>query len=208
MAETAQSEATATLNDRRSEIIATARSVLAEKGPGALTMRHIADLVGIKLASLQYHFPNKAALIEALSADVVAHYEEHLEQVATEHEEDPELYLAELIRWIRSEKDGEWRLIHRLEVQFWAMALTDETVAKAQVEFFAGYRELLADIIRRINPELTELQALQRGALMSVMIDGCCLIENDALPRDSVLSQLTDELIKTALELAKRPAEC
>ena len=190
---------------RRAEIIQTARAVLAEKGPAALSMRHIADEVGIKLASLQYHIPNKAALIQALAEDVVQHYDQHLEEYVQGDSGDAEMVLEEIIRWIRSPKEGEWRLIHRLEVQFWAMALIEPVVAEAQHQFFQGYRQFLADLICRINPALSWDEAIQRGALMSVMIDGCSLITSELQPRDPQLDHLTDELVTTALQLAKRP---
>ncbi|XOV82421.1 MAG: TetR/AcrR family transcriptional regulator [bacterium] len=191
--------------NRRAEIIETARAVLAEKGPAALTLRHIADEVGIKLASLQYHIPNKAALIKALAEDVVQHYEQHLNDYVQDDSADPEHALEEIIRWIRSPKKGKWRLIHRLEVQFWAMALLEPDVAQAQHQFFQGYRQFLAALICRINPALGRAEAVQRGALMSVMIDGCALITSELQPRDPQLKHLTDELVTTALALAKRP---
>ena len=190
--------------DRRQEIIATARRTLAEKGPAALTMRHIADEVGIKLASLQYHFPNKAALIDALAEDIVQHYDKFLNKFA-EEPNDPDEKLAKLIRWIRTPKKGEWRLIQRLEVQFWAMALIEPAVAEAQIQFFDGYRQVLSELILNINPALSQEESIRRGALMSVMIDGCGLIESEHFPKHPDLHGLTDELVVTALELAKRP---
>ena len=206
MTATAGKATRSTHEERRAEIIAKARELLAELGPAALTMRLIADEVGIKLASLQYHIPNKAALIEALANDVVQHYDQHLEQIIQEEGVAPEAVLEEIIRWVRSPKKGEWRLIHRLEVQFWAMALTEPAVADAQYEFFRGYRMFLAELIQKFNPEVSKKEALQRGALMSAMIDGCSLVRNDALRQDPALDNLTDELVTTALELARRPS--
>lgn len=170
-----------------------------------MTMRRVADEVGIKLASLQYHFPSKADLVQALADDIVEHYDAYLAEFA-EEEGSPEELLADLIRWIRTPKSGEWRLVHRLEVQFWAMAQTEPAVAEAQSQFFAGYREVLGELILAINPSLERTEALRRGALMSVMIDGCGLIESEALPECEDLKGLTEELITTALELARRPA--
>ena len=205
MTATAAKTNRSTHSERRRQIIATAREILAEKGPAALTLRHVADEVGIKLASLQYHIPNKAALMEALAADIVEHYDRHLDGLTQQANLEPEATLAELIRWIRSPKTGEWRLIHRLEIQFWAMALVEPAVTEAQVEFFSGYRQVLADIIALINPALKKQERIQRAALMSVMIDGCSLIQSDHLPTDPALRGLTEELVTTALELARRP---
>lgn len=57
--------ATRASGDRRAQIAGTARDLLDSEGPQALTMRRIADALGIKAPSLYKHIPDKAAL-EAL----------------------------------------------------------------------------------------------------------------------------------------------
>ncbi len=53
---------------RRAEIVAAAREILEAEGPSALTMRAIAERIGIRAPSLYKHFPDKAALEVALVA--------------------------------------------------------------------------------------------------------------------------------------------
>jgi AcrR family transcriptional regulator len=50
--------------ERRREIAAAARSLVAEKGFEGLRTRDIADRVGINVATLHYHVPTKQALVE------------------------------------------------------------------------------------------------------------------------------------------------
>jgi AcrR family transcriptional regulator len=47
---------------RRLEIVAAARGILEEQGEEALTMRRLADALGMRAPSLYKHFPDKAAL--------------------------------------------------------------------------------------------------------------------------------------------------
>lgn len=58
-------QAAGALQDRRAQIADAARALLDSEGPQALTMRRIADALGIKAPSLYKHVPDKAAL-EAL----------------------------------------------------------------------------------------------------------------------------------------------
>lgn len=51
----------------REQIIVEALGVLNETSLSGLTMRVLADRLGIRAASLYWHFPNKAALITAIS---------------------------------------------------------------------------------------------------------------------------------------------
>jgi AcrR family transcriptional regulator len=56
------------LSPRAREIVAVARDVLETEGTEALTMRRLADRLGIRAPSLYKHLPNKAALEVALIA--------------------------------------------------------------------------------------------------------------------------------------------
>jgi AcrR family transcriptional regulator len=53
---------------RREEIVAVARTILEEDGPSALTMRAIAERIGIRAPSLYKHFADKETLEVALIA--------------------------------------------------------------------------------------------------------------------------------------------
>jgi AcrR family transcriptional regulator len=64
------------LTPRAREIVATARSLLEADGPDALSMRRIADQLGIKAPSLYKHLPDK----QALEAALIAH---GFEEIAT-----------------------------------------------------------------------------------------------------------------------------
>lgn len=57
---------------RRTEIVAAAREILAASGPGAFTMRAVAERIGIRAPSLYKHFADKEALEVALVAEGLA----------------------------------------------------------------------------------------------------------------------------------------
>jgi AcrR family transcriptional regulator len=57
---------TAELTPRAREIVAAARAVLEEEGSAALSMRRVADRLGIRAPSLYKHLPDKRALEAAI----------------------------------------------------------------------------------------------------------------------------------------------
>ncbi|MEW2530308.1 TetR/AcrR family transcriptional regulator [Streptomyces sp. NPDC047071] len=57
---------------RAREIVTAARALVEEAGPEALTMRSLADRLGIKAPSLYKHFPDKAAVEVELIAQQLA----------------------------------------------------------------------------------------------------------------------------------------
>lgn len=54
----------------KSEILETARQLFEERGYNAVTMRDIADTVGISLGNLTYHYKRKELLMEAAIIDL------------------------------------------------------------------------------------------------------------------------------------------
>lgn len=57
------------LTARAQEIVAVARELLETEGPEALTMRRLADAMGIRAPSLYKHLPHKTALETAIVID-------------------------------------------------------------------------------------------------------------------------------------------
>jgi len=57
------------LTPRAREILDAARELLESHGPDALSMRNLADRIGIRAPSIYKHFPNKEALEAALISD-------------------------------------------------------------------------------------------------------------------------------------------
>jgi AcrR family transcriptional regulator len=68
---------------RGRQIVAAARELLEQQGPAALTMRRLADRLGIRAPSLYKHLPDKAALeaaiIETGFEDAAAAFEQALD---------------------------------------------------------------------------------------------------------------------------------
>jgi AcrR family transcriptional regulator len=60
------------LSPRARQIVEAARELLEAEGPAALSMRRIADRLGIKAPSLYKHLPDKQALEAALISDASA----------------------------------------------------------------------------------------------------------------------------------------
>ncbi|MEV6393749.1 helix-turn-helix domain-containing protein [Streptomyces sp. NPDC051907] len=69
---------------RAQQIIAAARELLEEEGPDALTMRRLAERVGIKAPSLYKHFPDKSSVETALIAQALSETADVLEAAEAE----------------------------------------------------------------------------------------------------------------------------
>ncbi|MFI6284312.1 TetR/AcrR family transcriptional regulator [Streptomyces sp. NPDC051018] len=82
--------------DRAEQIVSAALEILERDGAEAMSMRAIADRVGIRAPSLYKHFPDKAAVETALIVVGMAETAEHLE--AAESAQPGLLHLARAYR--------------------------------------------------------------------------------------------------------------
>jgi AcrR family transcriptional regulator len=87
---------------RRQQIVQAARALLEQGGASAVTMRAVADRLGIRAPSLYKHFPDKEALEMAVISTGFAEQAEAF--AALEGAEDP---LTALVRAYRA-----WALEH------------------------------------------------------------------------------------------------
>lgn len=100
----------AELTPRAREIAAAARAVLDEEGPGALTMRRVADRLGIQAPSIYKHLAGKEALEAAVISQGFAETAEAFEE-AVEGSSDPLGSLAAAYRAFALERPHLYRLM-------------------------------------------------------------------------------------------------
>ena len=61
----------ASARNDKTDVVAAAMRVLAEGGLPGLSMRRIADELDVQVSALYWHFPNKQALLAAVSAQII-----------------------------------------------------------------------------------------------------------------------------------------
>jgi AcrR family transcriptional regulator len=104
------SSAPAELTPRAREIVAAARRILEDGGPDALSMRAIAERLGIRAPSLYKHVPDKEALEVALIADAFADVADAFE-VAVAKTDEPLAAIAHAYRAWALEHPHLYRLM-------------------------------------------------------------------------------------------------
>lgn len=73
------------MTDKREQLEAIASKAIQRGGVRSVSFRTLADAVGVKSASVHYHFPTKSDLAHAVVAGYTERFEEHLESVARKH---------------------------------------------------------------------------------------------------------------------------
>lgn len=118
----------------REDILAAAKLMAQSRGYAGLNFRDLADQVGIKAASIYYHFPGKAELAKAVAKRYWEDAAAYLETLSARYADplDALRRFPETFRWAL-EKDNRICLSSSMSAQF--DDLPDEV--KAEVQAFA-----------------------------------------------------------------------
>ncbi|MCH7866091.1 MAG: TetR/AcrR family transcriptional regulator [Myxococcales bacterium] len=190
---------TARQRARKDEILAAAQRILIEEGHHRLTLRNVAEKVGIKLASLQYHFPNKHDLITALMVSVDENYQGLLESLLGVIDSSAtDEAAARVIERVFAEYQDERAL--NLHEQLWALSIRDSAMMDQYLKGYSNIWESTAEVIGRFDPAATEDERRTRAALLIALVDGLeTFLSAEQLRRrlpDSIKTSFS-ELIKT-----------
>ena len=99
------------LTPRATQIVAAARELLEQEGVEHLTMRRLADRLGIRAPSLYKHFADKAAVEAAVISDGFAELADAFERRATADAADPLRALATAYREFARTQPHLYRLM-------------------------------------------------------------------------------------------------
>ena len=162
--------------DTAARVMSLMADLALEKGLDALSMRDVAKRVGISLASLQYHYPSKDALITAfvksvlggLRADVGA-----LRGAADPAEELRALVTYAVARTL-DQRTGD--LFAMLEAQ----ARHNAATAAALDAFMRFYLDTARDVLWRRHPELTMDEATRAAVRLVAVIEGLSSVRSAA----------------------------
>jgi AcrR family transcriptional regulator len=153
--------ATTEMTPRAREILSAARKLLEADGPDALSMRNLAERLGIKAPSLYKHFPSK----EALQAGLISQGFEEIAVLfvsATEESDDPLAAIAQAYRTYAGRHPHLYRLMNDRSLNRGLLSPGSEERAAAPLIQAAGGDEDLARAIWAFAHGMTILELNDR----------------------------------------------
>lgn len=186
--------------DTADRVMRCLQTIALEKGLDALSMRDVARRAEITLASLQYHFPTKAALIDAFVHRIVAALQRAIQSVLDSADTTPKL--AKIVYFVLEETidDPENTLIGMI----WARACHDRTSRAALADLMVVYIGGVRDVLRADYNGISEPQALLAATLIVSMLEGMATSYETALTLGTSPKALTIAAFEAADEIAKR----
>jgi AcrR family transcriptional regulator len=182
------------------EILDAAVALVEEVGAENFSAHKVAERSGLKLASVQYYFPTRAALVRAMIEYWIDDYHDRLITKLTGQSADPAAAMRDYLDFLMVESlalrgRAFWNYV-------WSLADLDADVSAALTQFMTLYRSLFALLIRRVNSALSEREALRLAAALSSMIDGIGSVVGEGRPTDADLAGIEDMVKSLAFRIA------
>ncbi|WHP17244.1 TetR/AcrR family transcriptional regulator [Cellulomonas sp. ES6] len=190
----------------RDEILAAAASLFGSQGYTETTTRQIADAVGIKQASLYYHFADKSQILRSLLKGTVAPSVQLAEWLRTAGPDggapDPTAALAALARY---DLDGLLRDRWNLHVVYRLLDIAETEFAEtreSQVALRRHYRELCAAVLASQGVDTAALADADLELAFG-LVEG--IISQRQWGDDGTRAAYADAVVRGCLRLAHVP---
>ncbi len=188
---------------RVDEILDAATAVLVEEGYAQFTTRKIAARVGIRLSNVQYYFPTKQTLLQALVERSIEQYYNVLRAKVAAGSKTPKAQLLYSVDYVlASHAKPE---VARLFKELWALASHDKDAARVMDGFYAKWCDMATDLVLQLNPTISRRKAERRAILIIGLVDGHVLFTGAGSEPSPALRGIGKELREAALLIATAP---
>lgn len=176
--------------ERSAAIMEAAYAMLATEGYAALSMRSIAQRVGVSLSNVQHYYPSRDALIEALLEQTFAKYQADIDRIAA-GAESPLLRFAGVIEYFLQTLRGQVQSGLFFEVA--ALANRHPVATQVFDSMLTRARKTVRRLIRDIDPAMAPAQCDIRAALIVAQLVGSLVFIADSRPKHEELAALQQE---------------
>ena len=160
-------------NERRNEILETTMRVLAFEGDSSVTMRSIADRLGISLSNLQYYFPTRRELLKSTIEKSIGTVVRQIDEMAIDSTTDPRKTLKKALKiHLSASRDP---FISKFFAAIWALATYDKDAEELVNEIYERDCHRYAALIQRANPKLSKKTCETRAVLIVAQLEGLVL---------------------------------
>lgn len=182
---------------RRARVLAEAKRILLEEGMDSLALRKVAKQIDIKLGHLQYYFPTRDDLLEAIFREAWERDEAILLEAKTL--EGIGKVLASLMKAWAGDR-GKVYLMLTLR------SLYDKRFRALKEEIYQAFYQDLVNLLASVHSGRSKTDLLAKAKVITSMIDGAMIQSHSGSEsnRRKQLDRLYTDLAELATEVAGR----
>jgi AcrR family transcriptional regulator len=159
--------------DREEEFLAAAFQLFAERNFSSVTIKDIAQAIGVNTALIYYYFENKTDLLRAAIDLIVAKTFENIKALE-ENNADPESMIA---AWLENHvrKYAEINRFVKIALDFKGAHEGDPAIEATIARFYAEERKMLTRVVRQgvVQGTFTAVEPDRMAQFISTHLDGC-----------------------------------
>ena len=182
-------------------ILEQATRVLTRDGYSRFSLRRVAQAADVTLGNIQYYFPTKRDLVEAMLVHVIAGYVETFERMIEEVEGQPDEQLTAVLTYVIRDLTNPRTTV--LFPELWSMANHDPAIQRYVEDMYETYRRVVANLIPRINPRLTPGQVRLLTIFITASIEGHTPFTGHGKRWEHLTPAIEEVAITTYLELIR-----
>ena len=181
-----------------------ARGLLASEGYAGLSMRRVAQAAGMTLSNVQHYYASKDALLEALLLTIMDEFQSKMDRIAADMSERPRLerFLSTADMFLEEITDP---VTHAIFFEIWALASRNPFASQLMDKMLGRERKSVYNLIRGLNPAISDDEYMQRAILMVAQIEGLMLFRLDKRRRRAEFDAVRASVRKALLTLATMP---
>jgi AcrR family transcriptional regulator len=188
--------------ERIEKVLLAAEDLLTRRGAEGVSLRDVADQVGISVGNLQYYFPTRAALLDAVFDRHADIFRDEFAELSADIEDPRELLQLLVDYWLGTQHSSTQGLFWYLS----AISPHDERAREIMDRVYGTLPAQMAKWLREMHPQLSRGDALRRGAAIASIIEGSGLFVGFGRTPQRDLKSLQQEIRFSAMAIADRPA--
>ncbi len=184
-----------------SRIVRAAQKLLCQTEYSAFTMRAVAVHAGVSLANLQYYFPNRTDLVQAVFEDIGKRYAVSYEAMVAGRSLEPREHFGAVLRW--NLEDILRRETRQLFIRLWELVGSiDKFSGRLLGAMYLIDIEQLAECIRAMHPDEKAGELRLRATLVAAMIEGLMVVQGDPSDNKAGARRLMQRALKQGFAIA------
>jgi AcrR family transcriptional regulator len=153
----------------RRMIVRAATKLLLQSGGSGFTLRAVSRESKISVSNLQYYFPERQELLRAVMAPIIEAYLTDLDRALNSKIAPREMLEALAERALRDAKDAR---LMALMWHFASLTRIDPECSRLFEEWYEALVRGVAQLVKRINPDLGSTGSIQLARLLIAMANG------------------------------------
>lgn len=187
---------------RRAEILDAAEQQLIRQGAEGLGLRSVARAIGISVGNLQYYFPTRADLLDALFERHTEEFSEELAALQAGATEPHAKFELLVDYWLGVQHTRGQSLFWHL----WAISAHDASARKLMTRVYAVLQDQICEWLAEIHPRMDRDDATARAAAIASIIEGSGLFVGYGRRPGKRFGGLQAEVRRVAIDIFNHPA--